>query len=231
MIRLTIFILLSIGLVYSCNQVSTSEKAVSLECRISKLDSTEFDINKFKAFPDDGMFDYRASLLDRIQPSKDYVYWECLFKDVNFEEKYRGEIIASNGDSANYAQYAQEINPSNGFFVECHPLICYTYIIGVNDDNSTDLIDSEGELKQFIGEIDNTSEVILSVILNGYSYDSDTIIGGAFQERENDYLLYILEYSSWPVTYKSVQAILAKNGDFAVIDQTIYKQTEEYIIE
>ncbi|NTW91696.1 MAG: hypothetical protein HGA35_07190 [Erysipelotrichaceae bacterium] len=108
---------------------------------------------------------------------------------------------------------------------------CFYYIIGVRPDKTIDLIDSNVKLKQFIGHIDNIEEAFLISKINGYSVDRDSIIGGGYRERKNDYLLYLLDYSSIPVTYKSVRAILTKNGDFKVIDKTIYKQTNEYIID
>jgi hypothetical protein len=86
-------------------------------------------------------------------------------------------------------------------------------------------------LENFIGHVDNIEEVILLAKIHDYWYDTDTIVGGAYRERKNDYLLYLLDYSSTPVTYKSVKAILTKNGDFKIIDKKIYKQTDEYIME
>ena len=136
-----------------------------------------------------------------------------------------------NGDSLNYAKIIREVNSNQGFFVECHPAMCFSYIIGVNENAQITTIDSENKLVKFIGRIDNIEEAILISKINGYWYDCDTIIGGAFKERENDYLLYLMEYDSWPVTYKSVRAILSKEGVFKVLDKTIYKKTEDYIIE
>lgn len=190
--------------------------------------STDFDLEHFKAFPHP--LNDRFHLIDKIKPSAAYAYWECVFKDPIKSEKNRGEVIVYNGDRK-YASLANKANPSYGFFVECHPGICFSYIVAVRTDKTLDIIDSETLLKKFIGRIDNLEEVILMAKINGYWFDTDTLIGGAYREREKDYLLYLLDYSSTPETYQSVKAILTKDGDFRVIDKKIYKQTDDYIWE
>ena len=194
------------------------------------IDSHDFSLKNFKPLPKEYHHKDRAYLIEKIIPNTNYLYWECVFKD--FDNEYeRGHVIVYNGDKLLYSKIAKTINSNFGFFIECHPGACFTYIVGVRANKTVDTIDSEDKLKKFIGYIDNIEEVILSVKLNGYWFDSDTIVGGAYKERKNDYLLYLLDYSSTPVTYKSVKAILNKNGAFKVYDKTIYRQTEDYIME
>jgi hypothetical protein len=142
----------------------------------------------------------------------------------------RGETVVYNG-SLSYSSAAKKVNSTKGFFVECMPSICFSYIVGVQPDFKIDTVNTNEKLKKFIGHIDNIEEVILSAKLNGLWYDTDTIIGGAYRERDNDYLLYLLDYSSTPVTYKSAKAILTKDGDFRLIEKKTYKETDEYFIE
>ena len=208
--------LLSIGLFSSCRQTS-NHKTVWAEYNI---DSTDFKIDGFKPFP----FDKRKFVRDRevgkIIPNINYKYWELVLKD-DFDSNSRGSIVVYKGDSLNYAKYAHQINSDFGFFNECQPDICISYIVGVKDKGVTDLIDTESKFKSFIGKVDNLEEVILIANLNRYHYDSDSIIGGGYKERKDDYLLYLLNYTSG--IYKSVRAILTKKGEFRFIDEKTYK--------
>ena len=195
-----------------------------------EIDSNDFDIKNFKAIPRDFAFYDKAYLIDKISPTINYLYWECVNKDPIVDNS-RGIIVVYNGDYLNYSSITRKINSNLGFFYECAPGICFSYIVGVKSDKSIDLIDSEEKLKKFIGHIDNIEELLLTAKINDLWFDVDTIIGGAYKERKNDYLLYLLEYYSTPVTLKSVKAILKKSGDFKIIDKKIYKQTDEIIVE
>lgn len=214
----------------SCGLKTKSVDKVEAIDSILANDSNNFDIKNFRALPKTYAYGNRAYLIDKITPSTDYAYWECVYKDGLIENN-RGSVIVYNGDTLRYSSIAKRINSDDGFFVECHPGICFSYIVGVRSNNIVDIIDSNDKLVNFIGHIDNIEEVILMAKLNGYWFDPDTIIGGAYLERENDYLLYLLDFMSTPVTYKSVRAILTKKGNFRKIDKIIYKQTDEYIIE
>lgn len=211
----------------SCGQKPVGNPSNYVLRSTSSMVSPDFSIREFAPIPE--KYSDRQHLIDQIIPVKKYLYWECVFKDP-LTEQHRGSITVYNGNTK-YSVIAKAVNTNNGFFVECHPSICFSYIVGVNEDQTIDLINSGEALKKFIGRIDNLEEVILMAKINGYWFDTDTIIGGAYKERENDYLLYLMEYSSAPVTYRSVQAILTKEGDFRVLNKSTYKQSEEMIVE
>jgi hypothetical protein len=196
-----------------------------------KVESSEFEIGKFQPIPKEYSTLNRAYLIDKINPEIKYNYWEAVYKDV-LDDTSRGKRIVYNGDSLDFSSYARKYESDNGFFLECHPGICFTYIIGVKDKDNVDIISTEDELKNFIGKIDNIEEVILISKANGLWFDTDTIIGGAYREREDDYLLYLLDYSGTPVTLTSVKVILSKTGSFRVVEKEIYEQDlDTYIIE
>jgi len=190
--------------------------------------NVEFDTTKFHPVPH---FEYgEASIIDKIIPNVNYMYWECVFKSDAIFGKERGKVIVYNGDSLNYASKINNVDSKNGFFESCEPNMCFFYIAAIDSMEKIHMINSKEKLKSFIGHIDNIEEAILISKINGYYYDEDTLIGGAYRERENDYLLYLLDYSSSPVTLKSVRAILTKDGKFQVFDKTIYKEDkDEYI--
>jgi hypothetical protein len=188
---------------------------------------TEFDIKNFQPFPT-----YQhgtASLIDNIVPRENYLYWECIFRVNAMNDEHRGNIIVYNGDSLNYATKTRNISSDNGFFAQCAPILdCFHYIVAVKSNDDIITVNSDYELESFIGHIDNIEEALLISEINGYIYDTDTIIGGAYKEREDDYLLYLLEFSTAPLTYKSVRVVLTKWGDFRVLDKTIYKEDKNY---
>jgi hypothetical protein len=193
---------------------------------MSELEA-EFDIKNFQPFP---TYQHKtASLIDNIVPDKNYLYWECVFRMNAMNDENRGNIIVYNGDSLNYAVKTRNISSDNGFFVQCTPTPdCFHYIVAVKSNDDIITVNSEYELETFIGHIDNIEEALLVSEINGYTYDMDTIIGGAYKERTDDYLLYLLEFSTAPLTYKSVRAILTKWGNFRILDKTTYKEDKNY---
>jgi hypothetical protein len=188
--------------------------------------SHEFDIAKFQPIPDSS----RAYLIDKIHPSKNYKYWECVFHFMDDSEKgKRGQVFVYNGDTS-YAKIAKRVSCDFGFFPECHPGVCFSYIIAISDSNVIEKVDSEAKLKRFIGDIDNIEEAILVSKIYGFWYDSKNAIGGSYRVTDSNFLLYLLKYSSTPVTYKSVRAILSKKGEFKVVSKKVYKRTKEYYL-
>lgn len=193
---------------------------------------SEFELQTgFKPFPRSFAEQDMVYLIDAIIPDVPYKYWECVRKrDEDMREHRRGSVIVYNGDSA-YASVAEGIYAERGFFIQGHFVPEYSFIVGVKDRNQIDLINSDRKLVSFIGRVDNLEEAVLIAEANGYGFDPDTLIGGAYKERANDYLLYLMEVDSWPETYKSVRAILTKDGHLTVLDKVIYRQTDIYIME
>ena len=192
-------------------------------------DDTEFDIRKFKPLPSfKKAYNHNKWLLvDAINPVRGYVYWECRYTPPDDVGKI-GQLVVYKGDRT-YGKLAL-LKSNWGFFVECLPSMCYSYIVAVRADKSVELIDGEEKLIEFMGAVDNMEEVLLHIKARGYWYDEDTLIGGAYREESDRYLLYLMEYSSFPVTFKSVKAILYKTGKFEVVSEVIYKMDDIMII-
>lgn len=197
----------------------------------SFADNTQFDIRKFKPFPtfEEEYKQSRWILIDAIKPDSGYVYWECRYFGPD-EVDHKGKTVVYNGDQS-YAYLASDKQPAGlGFFIECLPNVCFSYIVAVREDKTVDLIDSEEKLIKFMGAVDNIEEVLLQIRANGYGFDRDALIGGAYREEEDRYLLYLLEYSRTPVTYRSVKAILYKNGKFIIKSKVTYKKMDIFVI-
>jgi hypothetical protein len=196
-------------------------------------EKVSFDIKGFKPVPNQDKFIDKTHLLSKITPDSAYVYWEAIHVSEQSWLKGNRRAIASHGNR-NYASVASKVSANYGFFVECHPMRCYTYIVGVKSDGQVDIIDDDNKLKTFIGNVDNIEEAMLYATINGYWFDTDSVLGGAYKERKDDYLLYLLDYESSTkdgrtstVSYKSVKAILSKSGDFRVVGKKVYKQFQE----
>lgn len=200
------------------------------ELELTQYSMEDFNLKYFKSFP---KFTSNIYLIDSINPVDYYAYWECVFKDGLSDENKngfinRGQRVIYNGDSLQFYKIAEGVNTNRGFFVQCAPIFnCYYYIVGVRPSRQTMLFDTDNLLKGFIGKIDNEEEAILSANIEGYHVDHDSLIGGCYRERTNDYLLYLMEIEEDSLfTQKSVRAILTKDGKFKVIDKKIYLQTE-----
>ena len=171
-----------------------------------------FDITNFSPIPP-RFSNQREILYSQINPDSSYDYWE-----VN----EAGRLTTYKGDSSKYASLAKKYHCGReGFFVECMPMVCYSYIVAFKNGKPK-LICTEKDLATFIGRIDNLEEAILIAKVNNYWYDEENKKGGAYIERKDDYLLYLLDWSSNPVTYKSVRAILNKSGRLEIIDKKVY---------
>ena len=129
----------------------------------------------------DKSFDDRDKLIVKIEPNKNYQYWEYVFSQPFFE-KDKDRIIHQSGDSSLKLKY-KFINPKKGFFNECHPAWCYSYIAYL-ENGKVNYITYEKQLKNFIGNINNLEEAILIGKINGLWFDSEKIEGGAYKKKK-----------------------------------------------
>jgi hypothetical protein len=198
-----------------------------------RIDPTDFDIHRFTKFPYNSL-DLFGPLIKEIQPSHSYKYWEFIFNS-NFEK--RGKTIASVGDSVTYAKLASKYSSENGFFNFCHPLICFSYIVAIKDKNNVEIIDSKEEFQSFIGKINNIEEVFYLSNLLDFNFVTDTLVTGSYRKKGSKYLLYLNKNlynnvdATFPITRKSVKAIIKKSGEFLVIEEKIYFKENDDIEE
>jgi hypothetical protein len=178
----------------------------------------EFNITDFTIISEKANFS-RSHLIDSIIPDKYYYYWECVIDDY----KYR-KVYVYNGDSLQFAEKTKKITSNIGFFRECDPGVCFHYIVAVDSLKNIVLINSNEKFINFIGKIDNLSEVLLIGRLNNLYISNKEKIGGAYKEKEDYYLLYLTEWEYCPYRAFSVRAILQKTGEFLMIDKKMYEE-------
>lgn len=193
----------------SCSQKSEYEKLQDL-----------FSTNYFIAIPKSLSNHDRLNLYNELKPSEKYNYWQFRYVEALLETttvlmeegSYRGD--KSNLDSIDFV---------TGFFHECEPMFCYTYILA-QSKNKLDTIGTKEKFRLFIGQIDNLSEAILVGNSHDFWIDSENKEGGSYKETENEFLLKLLHFESIPHTWYSVRCIVdKKTGNFILVDKYKYK--------
>jgi hypothetical protein len=188
-----------------------------------------FNISRFAVIPEKYRVTERQSLFREVNPAVKYDYWELHY--VQFFDPVVDLVLLYKGDSVKYHPVAVRhvAKPKRGFFRECLPLICFSYIVAVKGD-SVETIGDEADLIRFIGAIDNMEELVLNIKAHHFGFDSQDKRGGAYFEKKDEYLLYLLEYKQCPVTYSSVRAVLRKTGELEVLGKEVYKEDKNECI-
>jgi len=168
----------------------------------------------------------RNKLIEQIKPNKEYVYWEYVHftPDVNNGQ----EIIRKSGNIAignSYTYYP----PKEGFFVECHPGFCYSYIAYVQNDDVFYITD-EVALKKFIGKIDNIEEAILISKINDLWFDPEEKKAGSFKKTNNGFELYMMKYDGCPETKESIKVEIDSTGNFKSKSNGVYYKSKTCIM-
>jgi hypothetical protein len=184
------------------------------------LCQTADDFNKgtFTLFPP---YKEDPAYFASIIPDSTYAYWQCVY-NPGLGGKHK--VIFEKGD-LKYAKFAKKAKGGYGFMVSCPPGFCSYYIIAVKPDKTILQVDNSQKFKAFLGKIDNLDEVRLAVRDHHYTIYSNSVKSGSYQERRDDFLLYLGEYHTDLLMdiKTSTKAVLTKSGDFKVIESTDYK--------
>jgi len=119
----------------SCRN-SHSQLLSKIDSRLLNFDiEKEFNIDDFIIISDNANFS-KYHFIDSIIPEQYYYYWECIFTD---SEDTR-EVYVYNGDSLHYAEKTKKVKSYCGFFQECHPGICFNYIVAIDSTMNVMLV-------------------------------------------------------------------------------------------
>lgn len=163
---------------------------------ISELMYAQTDVSEeYSKIPDSLYF--KDNLYKSIIPDKKYEFWKVIRKYDSFRE----EIIYMNKDWANKNDIKNH-SVNQGFFVECLPDWCFTYI-AILDDKKLSYITSEEKLRYFIGYVDNIEEALLIAKTYGYWFDNNNPVGGSFKQDGDYFYLYLAKFESCPVSRES----------------------------
>ncbi|TDP01686.1 hypothetical protein [Flavobacterium sp. 245] len=201
------FIIIVVFSFFSCHKYN-----VDIEKGFTKIDRNFQDRNK---------------LIDKIEPNEKYQYWEFVFSNPGLQSG-KDKVLRNVGDSLIKSRY-KIINPKKGFFNECMPSWCYSYIAYVKNGKVNYVTDEQG-LKNFIGNINSLEEAILIAKLNDLWFDSEEIKAGAYKKTKNGYELYLMKYYNCPVKMESIKANIDTTGKFSSKSNGIYFESTDCIV-
>lgn len=163
---------------------------------------------------------FRDSLYKFIIPNKKYIYWRVLRKD----DSLNNELIY---ESKKNKEYSKSYSPNNGFFWECMPDGCFTYILAYRNKR-LEYVTNEKALRDFIGYVDNLSEALLIARTYDLWFDDQNPIGGSYQIDENYIYLYLSKFKSCPVSREAFFVkINRKTGNFEQESKGLYYKTND----
>lgn len=182
--------------------------------------ANDFTKGTFTPFP---RWEGIAQYISAIKPDSSYLYWKCMY-DPSFVPARKHQLIFESGDKK-YAKLTKKYVYGSGFMRGCPPGFCKYYIVAVKKDKTVEQINTSAKFRAFIGKVDNIDKVFLLVKDNGYSISPDLIKTGSYQEREDDYLLYLngifTDIGDAPHTGTSTKAVLTKSGEFRAIESVM----------
>jgi hypothetical protein len=179
--------------------------------------AADFNHGTFMLFPhykDD--VEYFANII----PDSTYLYWQCLFTPSHGGKH---QVVFERGDSK-YTKLTKKSMDGSGFMIGCPPGFCSYNIIAVRPNKTILQVNSSRKFKTFLGKIDNLDEVRLVVKDHNYTIYNNSLKSGSYQERKDDYLLYLGEYFSDLMSNRktSTKAVLTKAGEFRLIESNNY---------
>lgn len=164
------------------------------------------------------------SLLKKINPNKEYAYWE-----INFSMAITPHVIFSKGDK-NLKQKNNYQPNQSGFFIGCQPMSCSYSIIYFENERWNYVLNNE-ELITFINKIDNPEEAFLIAKINGYTVDSYNKKGNGYLKTKNGYELKVMKYQSCPESKESFRVAVDSLGKLSTIESLgFYLKTKNCII-
>ena len=150
--------------------------------------------NDFEKIPDS--LHFKDGLYQYLIPNQNYDYWRVIRKDSSTSELIYENIISGN------LKYLQDHSPENGFFWECLPDGCFSYILAYKDQKA-EYFTNENELRKFLAYIDNLQEALLLAKTYGFWFDTKEKIGGSYKMDKNNIYMYLAKFSSCLVSSES----------------------------
>lgn len=165
----------------------------------------------------------RKYLVNNIIPNKPLLYWKYVEKD-----KSNSLVAREFGNKKVLLKY-KIVEPEKGFFFECLPSGCFSYIIYV-DKSGLHYVTSEKSLLLFIGKIDNLSEVLLVGRSQSLWVDKENDKGGSYMRTNQGYELNLMKYQGCPEIYESIHLKIDFKGKFTIKSNGVYKETGNCIV-
>lgn len=163
----------------------------------------------------------RQYSIKNIIPNKEIFYWR-------YVETSSNKVVKEVGDKTILLDYEIK-EPTHGFFPECMPGFCYSYVVYI-DSSGLNYVTDEKLFGEFIGDIDNMSEAILIGKIQNLWIDKENKKGGSYIKTDSGYEMNLLKYEGCPETYESIFFKIGFNGNFTLKSNGVYKTTGDCIM-
>ncbi len=209
----------------SCqNKQETKSKKIPYEPNsnsIENLEPNNEQKEKFQKIPYSLQNNYLDSLGTKLNPNKNYEYWQyATYYQNSSETKYN--VLKQGGDTLQRMKINEKINPIKtvGIFQGGHPNMRCNYVIYI-ENKKINYIKTEDEFRTFLGNIDNVEEAMLLARTYGYLLNDEN---GANEYRkvENGFVLHLAKFHDFPKSMEVVELRIGNDGTIKTKSLGIY---------
>ncbi|MFV8224453.1 hypothetical protein [Christiangramia aquimixticola] len=183
------------------------------------------DCGVFEAIPE-------SSFYETINPNDPIDYFEIItYLDEILFSFSQGDLCAGAADVQDCINVFNSLIADGGFVFGCPPAGCYTFIRqqmnGVNE-----LITTDDQLKEFLGNIDSKGDALLWALANDYYWSPNNITDGAVKEGCSGYELVVRKIvsSCAPLQINRFHLRITPAGEIIVLDEEIIEYEEDLCI-
>ncbi len=226
-------ILLIILIIFiSCqNKTEVKTSKIPYEQNNNPVENSEFKNNseaKFHKIPYSLRFNYFDSLGTKINPNKNYEYWQyATFYQGYGKKEIKYFVLKQGGDTLQRKKINEKINPIKviGIFQGGHPSYRCNYAIYI-ENQKIHYVKTEDEFRSFLGNIDNLEEAMLLARTYGYTLGNDKNTSG-YRKIDNNYELQLSKFHDFPRSVESVEIKIGYDGTIKTKSLGILKD-EDY---
>ncbi|WP_298309128.1 hypothetical protein [Flavobacterium sp.] len=178
---------------------------------IENLETGNAQKEKFQKIPYSLKNNYLDSLGTKINPNKNYDYWQyATYYQNSIETKYN--VLKQGGDTLLRIKINEKINPIKtvGIFQGGHPNYRCNYAITI-ENRKVKYVKSEDEFRTFLGNIDNLEEAILLARTYGYLLGSE-LNESEYRKIGTGFELHLVKYHDYPRSLESVELKIGYDG-------------------
>ncbi|MEN5132923.1 hypothetical protein [Elizabethkingia anophelis] len=179
----------------------------------------------FTKIPDS--LSYKHNLYKYIDPSDSFNHWKVIKKNAPKVSLNEYEILYDSKNSKKINNSVKELTPKKGFFIECMPSYCFTFIIAYKP-KGVNCYSSFEEFRSFIGYIDNLPEALLTIATYDLWYDENYFNAGSYKIEKDFIYLYLKKSTTCPYTLESIFVTLNRQtGEITTKNLGVYYRFEK----
>ncbi|MEC4049955.1 hypothetical protein OX284_010985 [Flavobacterium sp. SUN046] len=183
---------------------------------------------QFRKIPYTLNYNYLDSLGTKINPYKNYDYWQyATYYQGCGEQKIIYTVLKQGGDISLRKKINENINPLkiSGIFQGGHPSYRCNYAIYIQN-KKIHYVKTEEEFRNFLGEIDNLEEALLLARTYGYLIGSERK-SSEYRKTDNGFELHLMRFYDYPPSKELIDIEIKKDGFVKTKSLGIYKTGRE----